>query len=228
VTGGPTLRNTLTRAAQRVVVALMAVVVLAAALFVLSVNSVFGAGWRRQVVTTARQIEPVNRLLVRSASPGPTPPPTARTPRPTPVPSLITGTPTAGSSNAGGVNVGINISALTDGQVSPRAGAWRTREGQTTADLRFAAAGTTQRAVFAHSETFPKETWAKDIELWVMPAADGAQEVRAGAWTLAQTTGEQSFPLPPAPVQGVRLRVLSNYGSREYTSLAEFALQGAE
>ncbi|HEU5317922.1 MAG TPA: hypothetical protein VFX49_17555, partial [Chloroflexota bacterium] len=207
------------RAAQRAVVAAMALVVVLAALFALSVNSVFGTDWRRQVVSVARRVEPVSRLLARPGA-GPTPPPVGRAPRPTPVPSLITGTPQA--TGAGGVNP----SALTDGQTTQRAAAWRTREGQTTAELRFAAAGAARRAVFAHSETFPRETWAKDVEVWLVPAADGAAasgpqaEVRAGVWTLAQTIGEQSFPIPPTAVQGVRLLILTNYGSREYTSLA--------
>jgi len=45
-----------------------------------------------------------------------------------------------------------------------------------------------------------------------------------GQWTLAQPTDLQTFPLPPTRVASARLRVLSNYGSGEYVSLAEFAL----
>jgi len=50
--------------------------------------------------------------------------------------------------------------------------------------------------------------------------------MRAGRWTQAQTTTPQAFTFPRMLVRSVCLRVLSNHGSPEYTSLADFALLG--
>lgn len=81
--------------------------------------------------------------------------------------------------------------------------------------------------LFAHSRAAPPESWAKEVEVWVALSFDGLERpdaIRIGRWTLAQSTDAQTFPIPPTRVAGARLQVLSNYGSPEYTSLAEFAL----
>ncbi len=103
---------------------------------------------------------------------------------------------------------------------------WQSPAGFTTADLRLRVRDTspTARVLFAHSTAAPPETWAKDVEVWISLHPEGADSIRLGQWTLAQATGAQEFPCPPTHVASVRLRVMSNYGSSEYASLAEFAL----
>lgn len=124
---------------------------------------------------------------------------------------------------------GTDAAALVDGQIGPAVRAWRSPSGFVTADLRFRVRDTAPaaRVLFAHSRAVPPETWAREVEVWVaitFEGLDGPEAIRLGRWTLAQTTGAQVFDIPPARVAGARLRVLSNYGSAEYTSLAEFAL----
>lgn len=121
---------------------------------------------------------------------------------------------------------GTNGGALVDGIAGPLAPVWQSPAGFTTADLRLRVQDTspTARVLFAHSTAAPPETWAKDVEVWISLHPDGADPIRLGQWTLGQATGAQEFPCPPTRVASVRLRVVSNYGSSEYASLAEFAL----
>jgi hypothetical protein len=80
------------------------------------------------------------------------------------------------------------------------------------------------RVLFAHSNGAPPETWAKDVEVWLSPGGDFGEAVHAGRWTLEPTTSPQEFTFPRTAVRAVRLRLLTNFGAREQTSLAEFAL----
>jgi hypothetical protein len=124
---------------------------------------------------------------------------------------------------------GTNAQALVDGQIGPTAAVWRSPAGFTTADLHLRVQHTAPAGplLFAHSRTAPPDTWAKVIEVWValrFDALDGDEAIRVGQWTLAQTTDPQAFPIPSARLAGAWLQILSNYGSAEYTSFAEFAL----
>lgn len=124
---------------------------------------------------------------------------------------------------------GTDSQALVDGQIGPGAPAWRSPTGFTAAELRLRVRDTAPagQVLFAHSRAAPPESWAKEVEVWVALSFDGLERpdaIRIGRWTLAQSTDAQAFPMPPARVAGARLRILSNYGSPEYTSLAEFAL----
>ena len=121
---------------------------------------------------------------------------------------------------------GSDGAALIDGVVGPTAPVWRSPPGFATADIRLRVrdATTAGRVLLALSTTAPRETWAKDVEVWISLSPDGAQAVLVGRWTLAATTEPQEFGFASTPVAHVRLRILSNYGSAEYTSLSEFAL----
>ncbi len=148
---------------------------------------------------------------------------------PTRLPTLVL-PPCCGAGAVAEQLPGTDGGALVDGMVGPTVPVWRAPTGYTTADLRLRVRDTTPagRVVFAHSwgphGEAPPETWAKDVEVWIALSADGADAIRIGRWTLAQTTDAQEFPLPPTRVASARLRILSNYGSAEYVSLAEFAL----
>ncbi|MGH2356288.1 MAG: hypothetical protein ACRDJN_32180 [Chloroflexota bacterium] len=141
-------------------------------------------------------------------------------PGPTRIPTLLR------SASAPPGLEGTDIFALRDGRAGDNASVWRSPDGRVAVDLRVTTgelvlAG---RVLFAHSEAAPAETWARDVEVWIAPQLDAAENVRIGRWTLEPTTAPQEFAFSRSLVRSVRLRILSNFGSAEYTSLAEFAL----
>lgn len=121
---------------------------------------------------------------------------------------------------------GTDGSALIDGVFGPLTPVWRSPAGFPTADLRLRVrdASPAARVLLAYSTAAPPETWARVVEVWLSLDPGGADPIRLGQWTLAQTTAPQEFPVPPTRVASARLRVVANYGSPEYASLAEFAL----
>jgi hypothetical protein len=124
---------------------------------------------------------------------------------------------------------GTDGAALIDGMIGPTVPAWRSAAGFTTADLRLKVRNSAPAGwvVFAHSRAAPPETWAKDVEVWISLGDDWTEAVRVGQWTLAQTTDVQAFAFAPARIASARVRILSNYGSADYVSLAEIAVLGA-
>ncbi len=68
----------------------------------------------------------------------------------------------------------------------------------------------------------PLETWVKDFEVDVSNDGPDRGFTTVGTWRLAQIKGSQRFTFPSTSSKWIRLRVLSNYGSPDYTSLSEF------
>jgi hypothetical protein len=191
-------------------------------LAVSAATQVAGATWQREVGGVAGRAALADQVLAGagSAAVAGSSPTAIRAAAPTRIPTLLSGLPQpiVGS-------LGVNPAALTDGRVGVRAGAWRTLQGRLTAELRWPTqSDVVARALFAHSLALPQETWAKDVEVWLSPAPNDPETILAGHWTLAQTTEPQYFAFPSTQIFAVRLRVLSNHGGGEYTSLAEFAL----
>jgi len=177
--------------------------------------------YRREV---GAAVDAVLRPGSRSGSSAP-PAPAAGAPAATRVPTLVM--PFFGSASGIAEQApGANPSALVDGQTGAASPVWRTPPGFTTAELRFRVRDATPaaRVLFAHSEAAPRETWAKDVELWVSLWPGWTEEIRVGTWALAATTDPQEFSVPATRVASARLRVLSNHGGAAETSLAEFAL----
>jgi hypothetical protein len=82
--------------------------------------------------------------------------------------------------------------------------------------------GETSKVILFQHPNEPPDTMAKDVEIDVSTVGPTQGFQFVGRWQLAQTTGPQKFTFPPARGKWLRLRVLSNYGSAEYTSLDEF------
>ncbi|PYL86159.1 MAG: hypothetical protein DMF17_06570 [Verrucomicrobia bacterium] len=75
-------------------------------------------------------------------------------------------------------------------------------------------------AVVMTAETYaPKEQWAKDVEVWA--SMDGADTgfSKLGEITLRNEPGEQTISVPPTQTRFVKLRILSNYGHKDYVEL---------
>lgn len=68
----------------------------------------------------------------------------------------------------------------------------------------------------------PKETWVKQFEIAISSEGPDRGFVTVGQWEMAQTAGLQRFTFPTTEAKWIRLRILSNYGSSDYTSLNEF------
>jgi hypothetical protein len=165
--------------------------------------------------------------------------PALPTPGPTRVPTLLRypqpllGPPPAASSDGAGAAAAAALAALVDGRAAEGAPVWRSADGRLPVELQFTA-GEFGRSgpvpayagavLFAHGAAAPPETWARDVEVWASPTAELNDARRAGSWTLRQTTEPQVFSFTRRRVHMVWLRILTNHGSPEYTSLAEFAL----
>ena len=161
----------------------------------------------------AVQTDGTGRLLAMVPTPAP---------GPTRIPTLIGDpAPVAGAPGA-------NIFALVDGRAGGTAPAWRSAPGRVALDVSFTTTAPvlTGRVLFGHSTDAPPATWANDVEVWTSPSLDDSSLSYAGRWSLQQTTEAQSFTFGRRQVRSVLLRVISNHGSTDSTSLAEFALVG--
>lgn len=192
-----------------------------ALLAVSSAAGVLGQSSREHMAEPVARAVLARQLLSGEARPGATPGVPTPNPGPTPVPRLLGQVePLAGAP-------GTDLFALIDGNAGGDAPAWHSARSRVAVDLRLTTAGGAAlvgRALFAHSAAAPPETWAKDVEVWASPAPDDEGLTYVGRWALAQTTKPQVFAFARREVRTVRLRVLSNHGSAEYTSLAEFGL----
>jgi hypothetical protein len=197
-----------------------------------AMTQVASATWRNEAGAVVGRVAQSDQLLAEFGSEGSALKlPVAPAGPPTPIPSLLLGLPAASVGlvapglGAPPIPLGVDPGALTDGQVGGRVPAWRTAAGRVTMELRYMTPlRSVGRVIFGHSEALPRESWAREVEVWISADPAAPETVLAGRWELAQTTVAQSFVFPPVSMRSVRLRVLSNYGSPEYTSLAEFAL----
>ena len=118
---------------------------------------------------------------------------------------------------------------LVDGWADPKVPDWRSETGAFPQEVVLAI----ERQVLAGgqayantitlqaSEQSPPETWAREFRVFVSTeSADGPWE-EVGAYTMAESSLLQRFTFETRPAWYVKLVILSNHGSNEYTSLAE-------
>ena len=68
----------------------------------------------------------------------------------------------------------------------------------------------------------PATTDVKEFEIDISNVGPNAGWVKVGDWTASQSAGPQRFTFTATTGKWIRLRILSNYGSTDYTSLGEF------
>jgi hypothetical protein len=68
----------------------------------------------------------------------------------------------------------------------------------------------------------PADTEVKDFEVDASTTGPNGPWVKLGQWQLSPASGAQRFTFPVAQAHWLRLRILSNDGSSDYTSLGEF------
>ncbi|MGH2459674.1 MAG: discoidin domain-containing protein, partial [Chloroflexota bacterium] len=78
------------------------------------------------------------------------------------------------------------------------------------------------KVILTQQPNEPLNTWAKDFEIQASSEGPNRGFVTIGQWQLRPVAGPQKFTFKATPSKWLRLRILSNYGSGEYTSLAEF------
>lgn len=202
-----------------IICAVLALLAASASAGILGQSARQAAGEASGRVVLARWLLDPHRLGAPPPALVPTP-----LPGPTPIPSLLSGVDVLAGP------AGSDLYALIDRRAGPDAPAWRSVRGRVVADLILTAtqepvlAG---RLLFAHSAAVASETWAKEVEAWASPSLDAGAATLVGRWALAETTEPQVFDFPRQQVRTLRLRVLSNHGNAEATTLAEVALLAA-
>lgn len=106
----------------------------------------------------------------------------------------------------------------------PSVVAWRSADASVPQEIvvEFQDSSTVQKVNLVNGQAEPPETYVKDFEILVSTTGptEGYQSV--GRFRLEPTTELQRFEFDPVPARWIMLRVLSNRGSTEYTSLDEF------
>ncbi len=118
---------------------------------------------------------------------------------------------------------------LVDGWADPQVPDWRSADAAFPQEIVFAI----ERQVLAGGQAFsntvtlqaselsPPETWVREFRVYVSTeSAEGPWE-EVGTFTLAESPLLQRFTYETRPTWYVRIVILSNYGSTDYTSLAE-------
>lgn len=78
------------------------------------------------------------------------------------------------------------------------------------------------KVILTEQPNEPHDTWAKDFEIQASTTGPDRGFVTVGRFELKQIDGPQRFTFPVTQTKWLRLRILSNDGSAQYTSLAEF------
>lgn len=101
---------------------------------------------------------------------------------------------------------------------------WRSANATFPQDAVVQHDGTTlvSKVVLTQQPGEPTATYVKDFEIDISNDSPTSGWTKVGEWTADQTAGPQRFTFTPTPGKWIRLRILSNYGSTEYTSLGEF------
>ena len=118
---------------------------------------------------------------------------------------------------------------LVDGWADPKVPDWRSSSATFPQEFIIAIERQVLAGGQAYSNTItlqtsdqsPTDTWAREFRVYVSTeSAEGPWE-EVGTFTLADSPLLQRFSYETRPTWYVRLEILNNYGSTEYTSLAE-------
>jgi|Antgeofumaro1A2B_1029371.scaffolds.fasta_scaffold00808_2 hypothetical protein len=79
-----------------------------------------------------------------------------------------------------------------------------------------------EKVLLANHPAEPPESYVREFEVLVSLESPYGPWTSVGRWTLEQHAEPQRFTFPKTPARYIMLRIHSNYGYPEYTSLAEF------
>ncbi|HLH74564.1 MAG TPA: discoidin domain-containing protein [Chloroflexota bacterium] len=119
---------------------------------------------------------------------------------------------------------GYEATHLINEYAGPDFPGWRSSNATFPQDIVVAQQNlsTIQKVILTQQPGEPPSTMVKDFEVDASTTGPDSGFVKIGEWQLQQTDGPQRFTFPPTQEKWLRLRILSNYGSQDYTSLAEF------
>ncbi len=83
---------------------------------------------------------------------------------------------------------------------------------------------TPDKVILSNHPTEPVDSYVKDFEVLLSTESPDGPWQSVGRWTAEQRPEIQRFTFETAPASFAMLRVLSNYGNREFTSLTSFEL----
>ncbi len=101
---------------------------------------------------------------------------------------------------------------------------WRSADATFPQEVVVQSQGLTavSKVILTQQPGEPTDTLVRDFEVDVSTQDPNPTWVIVGHWQAQQIGGLQRFTFPGAPTKLIRLRILSNYGSTQYTSLGEF------
>ncbi len=122
---------------------------------------------------------------------------------------------------------------LIDGWASAEVPDWRSADARFPQEIVFAVGENVikltkgpyaNKVTLQVSDQSPPETWVKDFRVLISDTSPSGPWQEAGTFRLQPSTVRQHFDFETALAKYVKLVIVSNYGSTEYTSLAEFGL----
>lgn len=119
---------------------------------------------------------------------------------------------------------GYEASHLINEYAGPDYPGWRSADASFPQDIVVEQQNVSavSKVILTQQPNEPKDTWAREFEVQASTVGPSSGFVTIGRWQLRQVDGPQRFTFAPVPAHWLRLRILSNYGSTQYTSLAEF------
>lgn len=113
---------------------------------------------------------------------------------------------------------------LINEYTGPGAPPWRSANAAFPQEIvvEFQDPSTVEKVNLANNADEPPETYVKDFEVLVSAEGSNRGFVSVGRFRMEQTSELQRFHFTPTVARQIKLRILSNYGSQDYTSLDEF------
>ena len=120
--------------------------------------------------------------------------------------------------------VGFEATHLINEYVGDGYPGWRSTDATFPQEVVVQGQGLTavSKVILTQQPGEPAETLARDFEVDVSAQDPNPSWVTIGHWQAQQIGGPEHFTFPVTPTKLIRLRILSNYGSTQYTSLGEF------
>lgn len=119
---------------------------------------------------------------------------------------------------------GFPAKQLINEYFGPNVPPWRSADATFPQEIvvEFQDTSAVQKVNLVNSVSEPPETYVKDFEVLLSTEGPDRGFTSVGRFRMEQNSELQRFEFKPTPGRWIMLRILSNYGSQQYTSLDEF------